>query len=129
MRDMRVTVVVRTITITLPRCQAEHMHRVPKTVHVQGKSEEARATFSSQRSYVVLVCLCVTPSGVWSSLGSVLVDINWPYHSRRSDAFTYCYVRLIAAIALFFILIPADNRLKPSLQIRSPCVFAKCHPA
>ena len=57
------------------RCQAKHMHRVPKTVHVQGKSEEARATFSSKRSYVVVVCLCVTLGGVWSSIGSILVDI------------------------------------------------------
>ena len=35
--------------------------------------------------------------------------------SRRSYVFADCYVRLVAAIAIIFILIPADNRLKPSL--------------
>ena len=54
------------------------------------------------------------------------MDISWTYHtvvtvtvdiiSRRSDVFTYCYARLVAAIVLIFILIPVDNTFKPSID-------------
>ena len=75
---------------------------------------------------MLLVCLCVCVCDCewcsikpWIHISGHKLDLSYSDRvdtiSRRSHVFTDCYVRLVAAIVLIFILIPAENRLKISV--------------